>query len=87
MTDGPFLPVPVRAFGRLAAGDVPTLTGWLAEVGEPVVRGQRVAEVTVPGVLVEAVSPADGVVVRQNVAAGQPADPGEPLGWVERHGG
>ncbi|MFH5806029.1 lipoyl domain-containing protein [Alienimonas sp. DA493] len=84
MADAPYLPVPAPAFGRLPAGATPTLAGWLVETGEPVRRGERVAELTIPGLTVDALSPADGVLVRQNVAAGRPIDTDEPLGWVER---
>lgn len=80
----PYLPVPVPEFGRLPAGCAPRLAGWLVEVGEAVRRGERVAEVTVPGLLVDAVSPADGTLVRQNAAAGRLLAADEPLGWVER---
>ncbi|QDT15611.1 biotin/lipoyl-containing protein [Alienimonas californiensis] len=80
----PYLPVSVPAFGRLPAGQAPTLAGWLVETGERVRRGERVAELTIPGLMVDALSPADGVLVRQNVAAGRAVAEDEPLGWVER---
>ena len=80
----PYLPIPAPVFGRLPAGCAPTLAGWLVETGEPVRRGERVAELTVPGLLVDALAPADGTLVRRNVAAGSKIDPGEPLGWIER---
>ena len=84
MPDAPFLPIPAPDPGRLPAGELPTLAGWLVEVGEAVRVGERVAEVSVPGVLFDAVSPADGTLVRRNVAAGGRVSPGEPIGWVER---
>ncbi|WP_171189024.1 biotin/lipoyl-containing protein [Alienimonas chondri] len=84
MPDAPYLPISVPAFGRLPAGCVPTLAGWLCETGETVRRGERVVELTVPGVMVDALSPADGTLVRQNLAAGAKVDANEPLGWVER---
>ncbi len=62
----------------------PTFAGWLVETGEAVRRGERVAELTIPGLLVDALSPADGTLVRQNVLAGARLDANEPLGWVER---
>ena len=80
----PYLPVPVPPLGRLPAGCAPTLAGWLVEVGEPVRRGERVAELTIPGLLVDAASPANGTLVRRNVAAGARVDLDEPLGWIER---
>lgn len=84
MPDAPFLPIPAPDPGRLPAGEVPTLAGWLAEVGEAVRAGERVAELAVPGMLFDAVSPADGTLVRSNVAAGDRVPPGKPLGWIER---
>ena len=84
MTDAPYLPIPAPDFGRLPAGCAPTLAGWLVEVGEPVRAGDRVAELTVPGLLVDAPAPADGTLVRQNVPVGGRVEPGEPLGWIER---
>lgn len=80
----PYLPVAAPAFGRLPAGCVPTLAGWLIDAGESVRRGERLAELTVPGVMIDALSPADGTLVRQNVAAGAAIDPHKPLGWIER---
>ena len=85
MTDlAPFAPIPVPPLGPRPGSEAVTLAGWLAEVGEAVAAGRPVAELTVPGLLVEAVSPADGVLVRRNVAAGGRVDLHEPLGWVER---
>ena len=84
MPDAPFVPIPAPDPGRLPAGATPTLAGWLAGVGDAVRAGGRVAELSVPGVLFDAVSPADGTLVRLNAAAGDRVTPGEPLGWVER---
>ena len=80
----PYAPIPAPAPGRLPAGCAPTLAGWLVEVGEPVRAGERVAELTVPGLLVDAHAPVGGTLVRRNFAAGARVEPGEPLGWVER---
>ena len=84
MPDAPFVPIPVPDAGRLPGGAVPAVAGWLAEVGDRVRGGDPVAELTAPGVLFDAVSLADGVLVRVNVAAGGRVRPDEPLGWVER---
>ena len=84
MPDAPFLPIPAPDPGRLPAGGAPAVAGWLVEVGEAVRAGERVAELSVPGLLFDAVSPADGMLVRRNAAVGDRVTPGEPLGWVER---
>ena len=84
MPDAPFVPIPAPDPGRLPAGELPALAGWLAGVGEAVRAGERVAELVAPGVLFDALSPADGTLVRLNAAAGDRVAPGEPIGWVER---
>lgn len=87
MSEEPFQPIVVPTVGRLPAGSVPALAGWLSETGETVRRGERVAELTIPGLMLDALSPADGTLVRQNVMPGESIDPHEPLGWVERTDG
>ena len=82
--DAPFVPIPAPDPGRLPGGERAAFAGWLAGVGDDVRAGEPVAELTAPGVLFDAVSPADGTLVRVNAAAGDRVTPGRPLGWVER---
>ena len=87
MPDAPYAPIPVPRPGPLPAGRSLALTGWLIEIGAPVRAGERVAELTIPGLLVDAVSPASGTLVRRNVPVGGRVPPGGVLGWVERDDG
>ena len=83
MPDSPFLPIHAPAFGPSPSPERPRVVGWLVGVGEAVAAGERVCEVTLPGVLVEAESPADGTLVGIAVGLGDFVPDGSPLGWVE----
>lgn len=73
--------VPATADGALAV----TVRRWLAEVGQPVMKGQDLVEATTEKIALYVAAPADGILAEIRVAVGSPANVGQVLGLVEGH--
>lgn len=58
------------------------LVGWLVQPGDAVSAGERLAELTFPGVLVYATALVGGTLTETRVQAGQTTSPGDVLGWI-----
>ena len=56
---------------------------WLVDVGSPVHRGDRVAEVLVTGIVFHVPAPVDGVLAEIETSARTSLSTGDVLGWIE----
>lgn len=63
-----------------------TLSAWLANVGDRVVEGDRVAELLAGAVTVDLESPATGILAEQLVAVDDPLAVGQAIGVVVSRG-
>lgn len=55
---------------------------WLADPGDHLIAGDRVVEITFPGMTVDVAAPVDGVLVEQRHAANDVVRPSDVLGWM-----
>lgn len=60
-----------------------SLVNWLVRRGAKVIAGERVAEILVGEVLLEATAPASGKLVEKCVAVDQDVVAGQIVAWVE----
>lgn len=58
------------------------VSSWLVETGEYVFEGDRVVELTLPGMTFDVHSPADGTLIRIDKSSGAAVEAGEPLGHL-----
>jgi pyruvate/2-oxoglutarate dehydrogenase complex dihydrolipoamide acyltransferase (E2) component len=58
------------------------MSAWLADVGEDVYEGDRLAEVRVPGATFDVAAPATGRLTAQHVVPRDELCPGQVLGVV-----
>ncbi|MBX9622633.1 MAG: lipoyl domain-containing protein [Gemmataceae bacterium] len=72
-------PVAVPELGT----DRATLSLWHVRAGDRVYDGDRVAEVLIPGAVVDVPSPAAGVLGDWLARPGEPVAPGQVIGSVE----
>ena len=73
------LPLPLPELGAETA----TFGLWHVAVGDRVLQDERIAEVWIPGAVVELVSPAVGIIREQFVRSLDPVTPGMILGNLE----
>lgn len=67
----------------LGSGDLPIRMGcWLADVGDEVSQGQRLAELILPGTVFEITSPSDGVLAAIERANGAAVECGTVLAMI-----
>ncbi len=76
------LAVPV-VVPELAAGGVCRFCGWLVEDGADVMQGERIAELLLPGVLLDISAPASGRCRWSPVSTTESLASGDQLGWIE----
>lgn len=60
------------------------LSLWLNRVGEQVGRGDRVAEILLPGITFDIESPCSGTIVSCECQSGAQVREGSVLGWIEQ---
>ena len=60
-----------------------TFSLWYVRPGDPVVEGDRVAEVLIPGATVDVHAPATGTLAEQLAFPNDALAAGQVLGWVE----
>ena len=73
------LPLPLPELGAETA----TFGLWHVAVGDRVLEGERIAEVWIPGAVVELVAPAVGIIREQFVRSLDPITPATILGSLE----
>jgi len=56
---------------------------WLVPEGEAVLEGDRIAEVLIPGVLVDVVAPEAGILHLRQAQPGDPLKAGQVLGFIQ----
>ncbi|QDT37095.1 biotin/lipoyl-containing protein [Stratiformator vulcanicus] len=66
----------------IGAADIRVGT-WLVDVGDEVMEGDRLVELSSPGVIFDVASPADGMITRIAVLTGSSITPGELLGQID----
>jgi pyruvate/2-oxoglutarate dehydrogenase complex dihydrolipoamide acyltransferase (E2) component len=67
----------------VGAGQLPVhVSSWLVETGEYVFEGDRIVELTLPGMTFDVHSPADGTLIRIDKSSGATVKAGEPLGQL-----
>lgn len=72
--------------GLGAESEVIRISGWLIDVGDLVDEGDRVVEVSLPGITFDVAAPAAGMLVRIEKAYGAAVNAGDVLGWIEAEG-
>lgn len=73
------LPIPLPDLGSSPV----TFGLWHVAVGDRVLEGERVAEVRIPGVVVDLPAPASGVIAAQFARPLDTLSPGQPLGTLD----
>jgi len=71
--------MPVLGFEQ----DRGTLAGWLKQVGDPIERGEAIAEIETEKVTVELEAIDAGTLVEVIAAAGDEVAVGDPIGWLD----
>ena len=75
------MPVPITAPDL--GTDRGRMSLWFVGPGERVYEGDRVAELTIPGAVIDVPAPTTGVVVGRRVLPGDPVSAGLVLGTIE----
>jgi pyruvate/2-oxoglutarate dehydrogenase complex dihydrolipoamide acyltransferase (E2) component len=60
-----------------------TFSLWYVRVGDAVVKGDRVAEVLIPGATIDVHAPATGTLAEQLTFPNDSLAAGQTLGWIE----
>jgi len=63
--------------------DSGTIAGWLKRIGDPVARGEAIAEIETEKVTVELEAVDTGTLVEIVADAGAVIAVGDPIGWLE----
>jgi pyruvate dehydrogenase E2 component (dihydrolipoamide acetyltransferase) len=71
--------MPVLGFEQ----DTGTIAGWLKRIGDPVERGEAIAEIETEKVTVELEAIDAGTLVEILAEAGSVVAVGEPIGWLD----
>ena len=56
---------------------------WYVQPGEPVSRGDRVAEIVIPGASIDVAAPVDGTFRECLAFPGDDVESGSPIGFIE----
>jgi len=56
---------------------------WLTRVGEPVVTGDRVVELLIPGITFDVEAPCSGILIACECQPGEAVREGKILGWID----
>jgi pyruvate/2-oxoglutarate dehydrogenase complex dihydrolipoamide acyltransferase (E2) component len=76
------IPIPLPDLGASPV----TFGLWHVAVGDRVLEGERVAEVRIPGVVIDLPAPAAGVIREQFARPLDVLQPGQPLGTLDVEG-
>jgi pyruvate/2-oxoglutarate dehydrogenase complex dihydrolipoamide acyltransferase (E2) component len=63
--------------------DTGRVAGWLRSVGDPVAKGDPIAEIETEKATVELEATASGTLVEIVAAAGDDVRVGDPIGWLD----
>jgi len=58
-------------------------SAWFIEEGDEVVEGERLAEVLIPGVAIDVIAPADGVLCQRLARSKAVLTIADVIGWIE----
>lgn len=57
---------------------------WLARAGEPIIAGDRVVELLIPGITFDVEAPCSGMIASCECPSGTEVQEGKVLGWIEQ---
>ena len=67
----------------LGVNDGIRLTAWLVEVGDAVLRGDRLVELLIPGVTFDVSAETDGTLIGKTQPLNAVVAVGDTLGWID----
>lgn len=82
MTDESNLLVPLRMPELGTNPETVRVSGWLVEIGQPLIAGERVVQVILPGITCDIPVDRSGVLCSIDRGPGTVIHPGDILGWI-----